>query len=144
MAKSRFAPHGQYRVFWCDDVLYSQLTGAFNEESIVRYVAEMKSLADARSTQWGRMADMRYWDGGTPGAAALFKDFASWIKTTQCKLSVQLLPDSFRLAIAANTAQKLNTRHLYQVTNPQAALKLFSDYSIACPSLLELFSADRE
>lgn len=135
MAKARFAPHGQYRVFWCNDVLYSQLVGTFNEESIVRYLDEMKALAAGRSARWGRLADMRHWDGGTPGAAALFKGFADWIKTTQCKVSVQLLPDSFRLAIAANTAHTLNTQHLYQVTAPHEAMKTFADYGIACPSL---------
>lgn len=135
MAESPFAPHGQYRVFWCGDVLYSELVGTFNEEAIVRYLDEMKPMASDRKTRWGRMADMRRWDGGTPGAAALFKGFADWIKTTQCKVSVQLLPDSFRLAIAAQTAQKLNTNHLYQVTNPQEALQVFADYQIATSAL---------
>lgn len=135
MTERPFAPHGQYRVFWCDDVLYSELVGTFNEEAILHYLDEMKTLASGRSTRWGRMADMRQWDGGTPGAAALFKGFAEWIKTTQCKVSVQLLPDSFRLAIAANTAQTLNTNHLYQVTTAQEALQVFANYGIATPHL---------
>jgi hypothetical protein len=135
MAEQQFAPHGQYRVFWCDDVLYSELIGTFNEEAIIRYLDEMKALVANRSTRWGRMADMRRWDGGTPAAAALFKGFAEWIKTTQCKVSVQLLPDSFRLAIAANTAQTLNTHHLYQVTDPQQALRVLADYGIEAQGL---------
>lgn len=141
MAEGPFAPHGQYSVFWCGDVLYSELIGTFNEEAIVRYLDTMKTLADGRSTRWGRMADMRQWDGGTPGAAALFKDFADWIKTTQCKVSVQLLPDSFRLAIAAQAAQKLNTNHLYQVTNPEQALGVFSEYGLDTPELNALLKS---
>ena len=116
-------------------MLYSELIGTFNEEAILRYLNEMKALVGDRTTRWGRMADMRQWDGGTPGAAALFKGFAEWIKTTQCKVSVQLLPDSFRLAIAANTAQKLNASHLYQVTTTQEALQVFANSDLQTQGL---------
>lgn len=113
----------------------------FNEESIERYIQDMKQEVAERSTRWGRLADMRRWDGGTPGAQALFKGFADWIKTTQCKVSVQLLPDSFRLAIAANTAQTLNTRHLYQVTDPGHAVQVLSDYQLDTQGLLALLAS---
>lgn len=138
MADEQFAPHGQFRVLWCDAVLYSELIGTFNEQAIRRYIDEVKALVEGRTERWGRLADMRQWDGGTPAAAALFKEFADWIRTTQCKVSVQLLPDSFRLAIAAGTAQKLNASHLYQVTNATQALQVFTDYGVHTDGLSEL------
>jgi hypothetical protein len=137
-----FSPHGQYRIFWCGDVLCAELVGTFNEESIERYIQDMKREVAERTSRWGRLADMRRWDGGTPGAQALFKGFAEWIKTTQCKVSVQLLPDSFRLAIAASTAQTLNTRHLYQVTDPGHAVQVLSDYQLDTQGLLALLAPD--
>lgn len=141
MDKLHFSPHGEYRLLWCDSVLYSQLIGTFNEQSIQRYIDEVKSLVSGRNERWGRLADMRRWDGGTPAAAALFKEFAEWITTTQCKVSVQLLPDSFRLAIAASAAQKLNANHLYQVTDPALALQVFADYEVRSAGLTDLLES---
>lgn len=136
-----FSPHGQYRIFWCGDILCTELVGTFNEESIERYIQDMKREVAERTTHWGRLADMRRWDGGTPGAQALFKGFAEWIKTTHCKVSVQLLPDSFRLAIAANSARTLNTRHLYQVTDAGHAVQVLSDYQLDTQDLLGLLAS---
>ena len=140
MVDSRFAPHGQFRVSWCGDVLCSELVGAFNVQAMRAYVAELKALGAARGTRWGRLADMRRWEGMTPEAAKLFEEFAQWIKTTECKVSVQLLPESFQKTIAAHAAQRLQTNHLYQCTDPALALQTLQDYGLAAPALADLLA----
>lgn len=143
MPASTFSPHGEYCIYWCGDVLCSELVGTFNEEGTDCYIRDMKQAVANRTTRWGRLADMRRWDGGTPGAQAMFKGFAEWIKTTQCKVSVQLLPDSFRLAIAAHTAQTLNTRHLYQVKDIAQAIQALTRYQLDTQDLLSRMTLDR-
>lgn len=125
-------------MFWCEDVLFSELVGTFNVQAMGAYVAQLKALGTERSTRWGRLADMRRWEGMTPDAAKLFEEFAQWIKTTECKVSVQLLPTSFQKVIASRIAQQLQTDHLYQCTEPAAALQKLSDYKLQAPSLSAL------
>lgn len=137
MAESRFAPHGQFRVSWCGDVLCSELVGAFNVQAMRAYVAELKAQGAARSTRWGRLADMRQWEGMTPEAGKLFEEFAQWIKTTECKVSVQLLSESFQKTIAAHVAQRLQTNHLYQCTDSNQALRILQDYALDVSDLAQ-------
>lgn len=146
MTNPRFAPHGQFDIVWCDDVLYSRLTGTFNVQAMRQYIAEIKARGDSRTTRWGRLADMRGWEGMTPEAAALFKEFAEWIKTTRCKVSVQLLPQAFQRNMVALAVQRLNVTHLYQVTTLNEAIAVYSDYrldSSSLPDLLQFIDLER-
>ncbi|MDT8990641.1 hypothetical protein RQP54_07150 [Curvibacter sp. APW13] len=138
MTDKRFAPHGQFDVLWCGDILCSRLVGTFNVQAMQAYVTELKALGAQRPTRWGRLADMRAWDGMTPEAGELFKEFAEWIKTTGCKVSVQLLPTTFQKHIAALVAQRLNTNHLYQVTTADEVMAVYADYGLEATGLQEL------
>lgn len=137
MADARFAPHGQFSIGWCGDILCSRLVGTFNVQAMRRYVAELKHQGGERSTRWGRLADMRFWEGMTPEAGGLFREFSEWIKTTQCKVSVQLLPPTFQKHMAELAAQRLNANHLYQVTRIEEAVAVFNTYSLDASTLAE-------
>lgn len=135
MTDNQFAPHGTFRVFWCDDVLYSELVGTFNIEAMRAYVVEVKVLGGAREARWGRLADMRRWDGMTPEAGQLFEEFADWVKTTQCKVSVQLLVESFQKSMATTFAKRLQTKHLFRCTELAEAIKILADYQLRTTAL---------
>lgn len=135
MTHARFAPHGQFDMGWCGDVLYSELHGMFNVQAMQQYITQLQALGAARNTRWGRLAQMQQWEGMTPDAAALFESFTAWIRGTQCKVSVQLLPTSFQKTIAAHAAQRLRADRLHQVTTATDALQVFAHYQLDCSGL---------
>jgi hypothetical protein len=140
MVDNQFAQHGTYRVFWCGDVLYSELVGTFNVEAMHAYLAEVKTLGSAREARWGRLADMRRWDGMTPEAGKLFEEFAQWVRSTQCKVSVQLLVESFQKSMATNFAKRLQTKHLYRCTEAAEAIKILTNYQLQTAAVAEVIA----
>ena len=127
-----FKPHGDFAFAWHGDVLYSRLVGTFNREAIANYLREMRETVATRpGITWGRIADMRAWDGATPDATDMAEELATWIKQSQCIVSVQVFSERFFQAVAAQAAKRVSPRNLKQVFTMAAAVEIMREYELS-------------
>ena len=122
MIDSLFKPHGSYTFRWLGDVMVSQWIGTFNNEAMTNYVQEMKrQISDRPTTPWGRIVDLRKWDGMTPDVSEQFNELAIWLRTTSCVLSVQVFSEQFYQTLAAKVANRVAAPNLEYTFDMQAA-----------------------
>lgn len=129
MGDSRlYRPHGEFTLKWYGEVLYASWHGNFNREAMVAYVREMTTLVEAEPTRrWGRLVDLREWEGITPDAIAEFYRLSQWIKKTQCVTQVQVFSCSFLQRIAAKVADAVTPANLRMVLSMEEAVRILNE-----------------
>ncbi len=132
MTKSLFIPHGRYRFQWYGEVLYVQWIGTFNFEAMSAYMAEHKRQVEtAAPPQWGRIVDLREWEGITPDAVSKFDELAQWLETTRCVASAQVFSDRFYQTIAAKVADSVGPHNLKQVFSMADAVTFLTTHGLS-------------
>ncbi|MBK6907870.1 MAG: hypothetical protein IPH08_12695 [Rhodocyclaceae bacterium] len=135
MSKNLFIPHGEFRFEWFGEVLYVKWDGTFNYEAMCAYVAEHKDQVNrANLPRWGRIVDLRKWEGITPDATGLFNELSDWLKTTHCIAQVQVFSDRFFQTIAAKVASNVVPSNLHQVFTIDEAVTVLGGHGLTADS----------
>lgn len=138
MRSARFTPHGQFHVQWFGEVLYSRWVGTFNAEAMDAYVTALKvAVQDDEPERWGRIVDLRQWEGMTPEAARGFEELAQWLSTTRCLASCQVFSSQFFQQIANKVASALSSSpNLAQVMSMAEAARFIESRGLVIAGTL--------
>lgn len=121
-------PHGEFSLVWRGEVLVAQWHGTFNREAMVAYIEQITAMVEAeRPERWGRLVDLRDWDGITPDALAEFYRLSQWIKKTHCVAQVQVFSNRFFQRIAAKVADALAPDNLRMVFSMEEAIAFLTE-----------------
>lgn len=73
-------PHGECKVYWCDQACFAVLQGSFNREGVlVMTAAIQQAWRDAgQPTHWAHVMDLHQWQGGTESGFAASHDLLVW------------------------------------------------------------------
>ncbi|MDP5240548.1 hypothetical protein Q9Q94_13470 [Uliginosibacterium sp. 31-16] len=73
-------PHGECKVYWCDQACFAVLQGSFNREGVlVMTAAIQQAWRDAgQPGHWAHVMDLHLWQGGTQSGFAASHDLLVW------------------------------------------------------------------
>lgn len=97
----RFPAHGNHRFRWSGEVLCIEIFGVLNLEEVEVFFASLRQVVTERGlTRWGRIVDLRHWEGITPDAKVAYAAISDWYPTVGAVAHVQIYPSSFVQAMA--------------------------------------------
>ena len=104
----RYPAHGKYQFSWLGDVLYLEFFGAWNIEAFAAFKRDLKRFVEKSSPpRWGRIADLRQWEGATPEATLAYAEFTAWYKTTGAVAHAQIYPSTLMQSVADKINQSI-------------------------------------
>ncbi len=90
------ASHGSFRLQWKGDVLCINIEGVTNVEAANVFFLRLQEMVAERGPQrWGRLVDLRQWEGFTPQAKEAYAAITDWYASAGAVAHVQIYPNSF-------------------------------------------------
>ena len=97
----QFAAHGSHTFEWFGEVLYIRILGVLNVEQVAVFFAALKAQVAARGLRrWGRIADLREWEGITPDGKEAYMAISDWYPGAGAVAHVQIYPSDFVQSMA--------------------------------------------
>lgn len=96
-----FAAHGAHCFQWFGEVLYVRIFGVLNIEEVDEFFAGLKNtVAERGLSRWGRVVDLRHWEGITPDGKAAYAAISDWYPEAGAVAHVQIYPSDFVQSMA--------------------------------------------
>lgn len=96
-----YAAHGTHHFEWMGEVLYIRFVGVFNIQAVEVFFADLQRIvSERRLARWGRMADLRQWQGITPDGKEAYAAISDWYPGAGAVAHVQLYPSAFTQSMA--------------------------------------------
>jgi len=78
-----------------------RIVGVLNIEAVQVFRAELQQTVAARGlSRWGRIADLRQWEGITPDGKEAYAAISDWYPTAGAVAHVQIYPSAFVQSLA--------------------------------------------
>ena len=105
---SHYAAHGAHQLKWLGEVLYIQFFGVSNLQEVEIFFDDMQhAVAQRGLARWGRIADLRHWEGITPEAKIAYAAISDWYPGAGAIAHVQMYPSHFMQSMADSINQSL-------------------------------------
>ena len=103
-----YPAHGSHSFQWLGEVLYIRIFGVLNIEEVEAYFASLKDVVAQRGlSRWGRIVDLREWEGITPDAKVAYAAISEWYPTVGAVAHVQIYPSDFVQSMADTINQSV-------------------------------------
>ncbi|MDT8989419.1 hypothetical protein RQP54_00925 [Curvibacter sp. APW13] len=107
-APQQYAAHGAYDFEWKGEVLCIRFFGVFNIEAVEVFCTDLRQTVAQRGlTRWGRLADLRQWQGITPEGKEAYAALSDWYPGAGAVAHVQLYPSAFTQSMADTVNQSV-------------------------------------
>lgn len=125
--------HGLFSLSWKGEVLYIEVFGIVNVEAIEAYFLQLKeTVAKKGLERWGRLVDLRQWEGFTPEAKEGYNTIAKWYTSAGAVAHVQIYPSNFFRDLAAGINVSVsNTAPVLQCQTVQEGLDWLGTFGLA-------------